>query len=133
MMVYHLRCDQNLVLQLMYHDQQPTVYRHMVYAQMYVHHDQMTLREEYMVYAQLIQYEEHIIHDHLHLSFYHGMCEQGDLIILVSLSEEKNTYRKGLKRQKDQCLTVYWLLIVLQWKIWKPDSLNVTLSMSEHL
>lgn len=58
-------------------------YLHMVYDQMYEehdhHHDQMTRHEEHRVYVQLSQYEEYIIHDHLHLSFYHGMYEERDL------------------------------------------------------
>ena len=73
--------DQYLVLRLMYHDQQSMVYQHMVYVQTYVHHDQTIHCEEYMVYAQLIQYEGHIIHDHFHLSFYHGMYELHDQTI----------------------------------------------------
>jgi hypothetical protein len=65
----------------MCHDQQPTVYQHTVYVQTYEFHDQMIRREECMVYVQLTQYEGHIIHDHLLLNFYHGMCELHDQMI----------------------------------------------------
>ncbi len=88
----------------------------MVYAQMYEehdhHHGQIILHEAYMVYVPLTHYEEYIIRGRLHLSFYRGMGEQGDLIILVSLSEEKNTYNSGLKRQKDQYSTILITLSV---------------------